>query len=229
MTTWTRHLTGLAAAVMILGLAVPAQAQTAQLLKDIDATSKVFQEATDAFWEATEIFQTTVFAYAEGDIPILSKNWAALKDLRDSGEEKLAKQFAPLRGDYLKEMEKRVGFMDALVKDPAAAMGIKGKFSTEDIDKLTKLPDLLKIVVDKDTEAVKRATELIPLVPPAITDISKKIKKNPLKAGTYKKEMKKLKTGQKKLAEIPPEGNRQLKAADSMGGSIARFIEEKTE
>ena len=35
------------------------------------------------------------------------------------------------------------------------------------------------------------------------------------------------KRGKKKLQNLPPEGNRQIKAADSMTGSIARFIEEK--
>jgi len=229
MTMRNKRYIGLLAAVMILGLATTAQAQTKKLFADIDATNKIFQEATDAFWEATEIFQTTVFAYAEGDIPILSKNWAAVKDIRDSGDKKVRKQFAPLRGDYLKEMEGRVAFMDALVGDPAKTLGIRDKFTTEDLDKLKKLPDLLKIVVTKDTEAVKQAIALTPRVVPAITEMTNAIAKNPMKAGSYKKQIKKLKRGQKKLKAIPPEGNRQIKAADSMGGSVARFIEEKTD
>jgi hypothetical protein len=230
MNKLTTRFTGLLAAVMILSLATTATAdETAKLLADIDATNKIFQEATDAFWEATEIFQTTVFAYAEGDIPILSKNWAAVKDIRDSGEKKIRKQFKPLRGDYLKEMEARVAFMDGIVGDPAKTLGIKGKFTTEDIDKLKKLPELLKIVVTKDTEAVKQAAVLVPKVVPAISEMGKAIKKNPMKAASYKKQMKKLKRGKKKLQELPPEGNRQIKAADSMTGSIARFIEEKTD
>lgn len=228
--TLNKTLFGLLAAVMILSLAATAQADdTDKLLAEIDATDKTFQEATDAFWEATEIFQTTIFAYAEGDIPILSKNWAAVKETRDAAEKKLRKQFKPLRGDYLKEMESRVAFMDAIVGDPAKALGIKAKFTTEDIDKLKKLPDLLKIVVTKDTEAVKQAAVLVPKVVPAISDMAAAIKKNPMKAAAYKKQMKKLKRGKKKLQELPPEGNRQIKAADAMGGSIARFIEEKTD
>jgi len=225
----TKRLTGLFTAMLILGLATTAQAQTEKLLADIDATNRLFTEATDALWEATEIFQTTVFAYAQGEIPILTKNWAALKDMRDSADKKLMKNFGPLRGDYIKEMEKRTAFMDALVKDPAAALGLKGKLTTEDIDKLKKLPVLLKTVVDNDTEAVKRATELLPLVAPAIEETSKAIAKNPFKAKKHKKTLKKLKKGKKQLEEIPPDGERQLKAADAMGGSIARFIEEKAE
>ncbi|MFH1529225.1 MAG: hypothetical protein ABIK09_00675 [Pseudomonadota bacterium] len=229
MTQWNKRLIGLLAAVLFLGLATTAQAQTEKLFADIDATSKIFQEATDAFWEATEIFQTTVFAYAEGDIPILTKNWAAVKDIRDSADDKLKKQFAPLRGDYLKEMEGRVAFMDALVGDPAKTLGIKGQFTTEDIDKLKKLPDLLKTVVDRDTEAVKMAVALVPQLAPAITEMGQAIAKNPMKAASYKKQIKKLKRGRKMLEEIPPEGGRQLKAADSMTGSLVRFIEDKTE
>jgi hypothetical protein len=228
--TLNKRIPALLAAVMILGLAATAHADdTDKLLSEIDATNTIFQEATDAFWEATEIFQTTVFAYAEGDIPILSKNWAAVKETRDSAEKKIKKQFKPLRGNYLKEMESRVAFMDAIVGDPAKALGIKAKFTTEDIDKLKKLPDLLKVVVTKDTEAVKLAAALVPKVVPAISDMAAAIKKNPMKAAAYQKQLKKLKRGKKKLQDLPPEGNRQIKAADSMGGSIARFIEEKTD
>jgi len=228
MTKWNKRFTGLLAAVMILSFGATAQAdETAKLLADIDATNKIFQEATDAFWEATEIFQTTIFNHAEGEIPVLTKNWAAVKDIRDSAKKKVRKQFKPLRGDYLKEMEARVAFMDGIIGDPAKTLGIKGKFTTEDIDKLKKLPELLKVVVTKDTEAVKQAAVLVPKVVPAISEMGKAIKKNPMKAGAYKKQLKKLKRGKKKLQNLPPEGNRQIKAADSMTGSIARFIEEK--
>ena len=231
MMVWTRTLTGLVAAVLIMGVAATAHAQSDanKLFADIDATSQLFEEATDALWEATEIFQTTVFAYAEGDIPILTKNWEAVKGIRDSAEKKVKKQFEPIRGNYLKEMESRVAFMDALVADPAKALGIKGLLTTEDIDKLIKLPELLRTVVDKDTEALKRATELVARVPAAITEMGEAIAANPMKAGAYKKQINKLKKARKKLEAIPPEGSRQLKAADSMGGSIGRFIEEKTD
>ena len=229
MTQWTTRLTGLVVAVALLGLAGAAQAQTKKLLGDIDAVDKIFQEATDALWEATEIFQTTIFPYAEGDIPILTKNWQVVKGMRDSSDKKLRKQFKPLRGDYLVEMEKRVEFMDGITNDPTRTLGIKGKFTTEDIDKLKKLPDILKIVVDKDTQAVTDATALIPQMAPALEEMTKAIKKKPMKAMSYKKQIKKLNRGQKKLEVIPPEGNRQLKAANAMGGSIARFLEEKVD
>ncbi|MBM4372107.1 MAG: hypothetical protein FJ098_10665 [Deltaproteobacteria bacterium] len=223
-------LLGVAAATLLLAPQGPAQAQEAQkLLTEIAAVDRVFQEATDAFWEATEIFQTTVFAYAEGDIPILSKNWAAIKEARDAADAKLSKQFEPMRGNYLKEMESRVQFMDGLIQDPAKTLGIKGRLTTEDIDKLKRLPELLRTVVTKDTEAVQGAGRLLPLLAPAITDMAGNIQKNPLKAGAYKKEMERLKKAQKKLEGIPPEGDRQIKAADSMGGSLVRFIEEKVD
>ncbi len=227
MTVWTKRFTGLLAAMVILGFAVTAQAQTKKILADIDTLGKTFQEATDTFWEATEILQTTVFAYAEGDIPILTKNWAAVKDIRDSADKKIKKQFKPLRGDYLVEMEKRAAFLDALVGDPAKTLAVKGKFTTEDIDKLKSLPDLLKIVVDKDTEAAKQATALLPQMAPAIKEMTSAIAKNPLKAKKYKKQMKKLKRGKKKLVVIPPESGRQVKAAKSMTSSVARLLEKK--
>ena len=231
MTQWMTRLTGLIVAVAFLGLAGTAQAQglTKKLIGDIGVVDKIFQEATDALWEATEIFQTTIFPYAEGDIPILTKNWEIVKGMRDSSEKKLRKQFKPLRGDYLLEMEKRVAFMDGIINDPARTLGIKDKFTTEDIDKIKKLPDLLKIVVDKDTQAVADSTALIPMVAPALEELTKAIKKKPMKAMTYKKQIKKLKKAQTKLEAIPPEGNRQIKAADAMGGSVARFLEEKVD
>jgi len=119
--------------------------------------------------------------------------------------------------------------MDGIINDPTRTLGIKGKFTTEDIDKLKKLPDILKIVVDKDTQAVTDATALIPQMAPALEEMTKAIKKKPMKAMSYKKQIKKLNRGQKKLDVIPPEGNRQLKAANAMGGSIARFLEEKVD
>lgn len=231
MTSWTKTLTGLVAAALIMCVATAAHAQANadKLFADIDATSQLFQDATDALWEATEIFQTTIFAYAEGDIPILTENWEAVKGMRDSTEKKLRKQFKPMRGNYLKEMESRVAFMDGLIGDPAKTLGIKGKLTTGDIDKLKRLPKLLKIVVDNDTEAVKRAIALVPKVPVAVKEMGQAIAANPMKAGAYKKQIKKLKRAKNRLKVIPPEGKRQLKAADSMGGSIGRFIDEKTD
>ena len=226
MNVWTKRLTGLLAAMMILGLATTAQAQTKKLLADIDAITTDFRTATDSFWEATEILQTTVFAYVKGDVPILTKNWEAVKTIRDNTNKKMRKQFKPLRGDYLKEMETRAKFFDSLIGDPAKTLDIKGQFTTEDIDKLKKLPTLLKNVVDLDTKAVKRAIDIAPQIPGAVTEIGSAIAKNPLKAGAYKKQIKKLKRGGKKLKALGPEGTRQIKAAGAMTSSVTRLLKK---
>jgi hypothetical protein len=196
-----------------------------KLLKDVDKINETFDGATADFWEATELFQSVINPYTDGKMPLLTKNWKVIKQMGVDAKDQAEKQTAlDLRNGYVKEMEVRRKFLEGMMGDPAGTMKLKTSFNTDDIKTLGAVQKLLKKVVTTDKKVLGMVPGSAKKIPGEITKLGKQVTKDPLKAGDYKKLISKLKVGQKKLGEIPPEAGRQTKAADSMTGSITKLL-----
>lgn len=201
-----------------------------QLLKEIDQINEEFELATAEFWGATELFQSVIEPYTDGKMPILSQNWAlVLENLGKAKSEVEKKAALDLRKGYVREMEDRKKFVEGIMQDPEGTLKLKTSLNTDDLDKLTKIPGMLKKVVDMDTRVAGKLGETAKKIPDQVANLTKQIAKDPLKAADYKDLVGKLEKGKSKLDEIPEEAGRQTKAADSMSSSVTRLIEKQAE
>lgn len=196
------------------------------LLKDIDAVVAQYEEATDRVWNSSEIVQNLVATYKAGEFPVLTKNWAVLKDafgkVKDDAERSLLLKEKDL---YRQQMGARAKAMEEFLQDPTRKADLKGKFTVPEKDQLKTVYGDLKAVPDKDKAIADQATALVGQIPALLADLGKQVTEDPLKAGDYKKLMDRLNKGTEKLTAIPTELGEQLKAVELLVSVLAGLVE----
>lgn len=198
-----------------------------KVLESMDGLQAEFAAATDMFWGATEQFQSVIQPYAEGEFPILTQNWEFVKKELAEAKADAEKQAAfDLRKGYYKEIMARKKYIEGMLSDPVKASGIQLKLQTGDIDKLQGAAKTLQEAIKKDTKVVKDIPGTLKKVPDMTKKLTEQITKDPLKAGDYKSLLGKLTDGQKQLTEVPPEAEKQVKAGESMLGSITKLVKK---
>ncbi len=197
-----------------------------KLLKDIDALVAEYEEASDKVWNSTEIVQGLVAQYKSGEFPVLTKNWAVLKEefqkVKDDAEKSVLIKQKDL---YRQEMATRAKAMEDFFQDPTRKADLKGKLTVPEKDQVVAAYTGLKEVPGKDKAILERVPGLTGQIPGLIADLGKQVLEDPLKAGDYKKLIDKLNKGLERLTVIPTELGEQIKAVELLLGVVASIVD----
>jgi hypothetical protein len=236
--------TRLASTVVLLGvlLAIPAVAlaqfglpkapakkfdtgKVKDLLGKMDKVVVEYEDGTEKVWNSTETTQTLVDQYAEGDFPLLNKNWSTLrKMLKDAKDDAEKASVIKLTDEYFKEMAEREKALEAALADPVKAADISGKLQVPEVETLKKIADEMKGVPDKDAALLKQCTTLTEEGLKMSEDLLAQAAKDPLGAKDYKDLAEKLKGGVDKLKSIAGELDKQITSVNGLVGHIQKLL-----
>jgi len=198
-----------------------------KLIKEIGECVGEYEDATARVWSATETVQELVKQYTAGEFPVLTKTWGEIRKTMLEAKEDAEKAAAvELSRAYLKEMVERKKAMEAFFNDPAKTADVQGKLQPPEMEKLNSIVTDLTPVPEKDTKLIARSKDLTEKAGKAVKDLTKQIKKNPLKAGDYKKLLDKLNDGLKELGKMPEELQKQISAINTMLGNIQKLLKK---
>lgn len=196
------------------------------LLKDIDGVVAQYEEASDKLWNSSEIVQNLVATYKAGEFPVLTKNWAVLKEaygkVKDDAEKSLLLKEKDL---YRQQMGTRAKAMEDFFQDPTRKADLKGKLSIPEKEQVKTVYTDLKAIPGKDKAIVDQATALAGQIPAMVADLGKQLLEDPLKAGDYKKMIDRLNKGVEKLTAIPTELTEQMKAVELLLGVLGGLLD----
>ncbi len=89
-----------------------------------------------------------------------------------------------------------------LTSDPAAAAGIKDAITDEEKSQLQAQADAIKAIPDDLNAAMEKATEIMGMIPDALTELADQITKNPMAAASLKGKKDKLDEGKAKIEQV---------------------------
>lgn len=197
-----------------------------KLLKDIDALVGEYEEASEKLWNSSEVIQGLVAQYKAGEFPVLTKNWAVLKEefqkVKDDAEKTVLIKQKDL---YRQEMAARAKAMEDFFQDPTRKADLKGKLQVPEVEQLKVAYGGVKDLPAKDKAILDRVPGLTAQIPGLLADLGKQVLEDPLKAGDYKKLIDRLNKGMERLTVIPTELGDQLKAVELLLGVFASILD----
>ncbi len=111
-----------------------------------------------------------------------------------------------------------------LMSDPAAAAGIKDAITEEEKTQLQAQADAIQTIPDDLNAAMEKCTEIMGMIPDALTDLADQITKNPMAAGSLKGKKDKLDEGKAALEQVMAEIPALIESATNLATTVTGLL-----